>query len=219
MAVTKALGDRVRRLQEQIVKADHDYYLLDQPTLPDAEYDRLVQELQAIEAAHPELITPDSPTQRVGGTPSREFREVRHAAPMLSLNNAFDEASVAAFDARARDGLARAGRPADQIEYACELKFDGLAVNLRYERGELVLGATRGDGAVGEDVIGVDADAEVCAIRRSHDVPRLHGEVHVAPPRERLEGHLDALRHGQHGQAAQVAGDVVQVAAGVGGGG
>ncbi len=132
--------------------ADHDYYLLDQPTLPDAEYDRLMRELQALEAAHPELVSPDSPTQRVGGAPSREFREVRHAAPMLSLNNAFDEASVAAFDTRARDALARAGRSVEQIEYACELKFDGLAVNLRYERGELVLGATRGDGAVGEDV-------------------------------------------------------------------
>ena len=111
MGVAKSLADEVRRLRELIAKADHDYYLLDQPTLPDAEYDRLMHELQALEAAHPELITPDSPTQRVGGAPSREFREVRHAMPMLSLNNAFDEASVAAFDARARDGLARrAGR-------------------------------------------------------------------------------------------------------------
>ena len=142
----------VRRLRAEITKADHDYYLLDQPTLPDAEYDRLMQELQALEAAHPALVTPDSPTQRVGGAPSREFREVRHAAPMLSLNNAFDEADVIAFDTRVRDALLRAGRKVQEVEYACELKFDGLAVNLRYERGELVLGATRGDGAVGEDV-------------------------------------------------------------------
>ena len=134
------------------MKADHDYYLLDQPTLPDAEYDRLMQELQALEAAHPALVTPDSPTQRVGGEPSREFREVRHAAAMLSLNNAFVEANVVAFDTRVRDALLRAGRKVQEVEYACELKFDGLAVNLRYERGELVLGATRGDGAVGEDV-------------------------------------------------------------------
>ncbi len=152
MARAKPPAEDIRRLREQIARADHDYYLLDQPTLPDAEYDRLMRELQALEAAHPELISADSPTQRVGGTASREFREVRHAAPMLSLNNAFDAASVAAFDTRARDALARAGRPVEQIEYACELKFDGLAVNLRYERGELVLGATRGDGAVGEDV-------------------------------------------------------------------
>ena len=147
-----APSERVRRLRAEITKADHDYYLLDQPTLPDAEYDRLMQELQALEAAHPALITPDSPTQRVGGAPSREFREVRHAAPMLSLNNAFDEADVIAFDTRVRDALLRAGRRVQEVEYACELKFDGLAVSLRYERGELVLGATRGDGAVGEDV-------------------------------------------------------------------
>jgi DNA ligase (NAD+) len=147
-----APSERVRRLRAEIMKADHDYYLLDQPTLPDAEYDRLMQELQALEAAHPALVTPDSPTQRVGGAPSREFREVRHAAPMLSLNNAFDEADVIAFDTRVRDALLRAGRKVQEVEYACELKFDGLAVNLRYERGELVLGATRGDGAVGEDV-------------------------------------------------------------------
>ncbi len=134
MARAKPPAEAIRRLREQIVRADHDYYLLDQPTLPDAEYDRLMRELQALEAAHPELVSPDSPTQRVGGAPSREFREVRHAAPMLSLNNAFDEASVAAFDTRARDALARAGRSVEQIEYACELKFDGLAVNLRYEQ-------------------------------------------------------------------------------------
>ena len=147
-----APSERARRLRAEITQADHNYYLLDRPTLPDAEYDRLMQELQALEAAHPELVTPDSPTQRVGGAPSREFREVRHAAPMLSLNNAFDEADVIAFDTRVRDALLRAGRTVQHVEYACELKFDGLAVNLRYERGELVLGATRGDGAVGEDV-------------------------------------------------------------------
>lgn len=152
MARTKPPAGRVRRLREDIARADHDYYLLDQPTLPDAEYDLLMRQLLELEAAHPELVSADSPTQRVGGAPSREFREVRHAAPMLSLNNAFDEADVTAFDARARDGLRRAGRSAESVEYACELKFDGLAVNLRYERGELVLGATRGDGAVGEDV-------------------------------------------------------------------
>ncbi len=147
-----APAEQARRLRAAIAQADHAYYLLDQPTLPDAEYDRLMLELRALEAAHPQLVSPDSPTQRVGGAPSREFREVRHTAAMLSLNNAFDEAGVTAFDTRARDALLRAGRQIEQVEYACELKFDGLAVNLRYERGELVLGATRGDGAVGEDV-------------------------------------------------------------------
>ncbi|HKO68072.1 MAG TPA: NAD-dependent DNA ligase LigA [Burkholderiaceae bacterium] len=179
MARAKPLADNVRRLREQIMQADHDYYLLDQPTLPDAEYDRLMSELQALEAAHPELITPDSPTQRVSGAASREFRAVRHAAPMLSLNNAFDEASVAAFDARVREGLARAGAPVQQIEYACELKFDGLAVNLRYERGELVLGATRGDGAVGEDVTANIRTIRAIPLRlkRAPEVVEVRGEV------------------------------------------
>ena len=179
MSRAKPLADDIRRLREQILQADHDYYLLDQPTLPDAEYDRLMRELQVLEAAHPELITPDSPTQRVSGAPSREFRAVRHAAPMLSLNNAFDEASVAAFDARAREGLARAGAPVQQIEYACELKFDGLAVNLRYEHGELVLGATRGDGAVGEDVTANIRTIRAIPLRlkRAPDVVEVRGEV------------------------------------------
>jgi DNA ligase (NAD+) len=152
VARTASAAEQVRRLREQIARADHEYYLLDRPTLPDAEYDRLMRELQALEADNPDLIVPDSPTQRVGGVASREFAAVRHAMPMLSLNNALSDEELIAFDARARDGLRRAGHPIDAIEYACELKFDGLAVNLRYERGELVLGATRGDGAVGEDV-------------------------------------------------------------------
>lgn len=144
--------ERARILRAEIAQADHNYYLLDRPTLPDAEYDRLMRELQALEAEHPKLVSSDSPTQRVSGAASREFRQVRHAAPMLSLNNAFTEAEVTTFDVRARDALMRAGIEASELEYACELKFDGLAVNLRYENGELVLGATRGNGAVGEDV-------------------------------------------------------------------
>ena len=180
MARAKSPSEDVRRLREQIAQADHDYYLLDQPTLPDAEYDRLMRELHGLEASNPDLITPDSPTQRVGGAPSREFREVRHAVPMLSLNNAFDEASVAAFDTRARDALARSGRVVEQIEYACELKFDGLAVNLRYEHGELVQGATRGDGAVGEDVTANIRTIRAIPLRlgkRAPSVLEVRGEV------------------------------------------
>ena len=180
MARAKSPSDDARRLREQIAQADHDYYLLDQPTLPDAEYDRLMRELHALEAANPGLITPDSPTQRVGGAPSREFREVRHAVPMLSLNNAFDEGSVAAFETRARDALARAGRSVEQIEYACELKFDGLAVNLRYEHGELVQGATRGDGSVGEDVTANIRTIRAIPLRlgkRAPQVLEVRGEV------------------------------------------
>lgn len=174
MASAKSPAQRVRRLRDEIAQADNNYYLLDRPTLPDAEYDRLMRELQALEAEHPELITAESPTQRVGGTASREFRQSRHAAPMLSLNNALNEAEVAAFDARARDGLARAREELNEVEYACELKFDGLAVNLRYENGELALGATRGDGAVGEDV--------TANIRTIRAIPlRLHARAPVVP--------------------------------------
>jgi DNA ligase (NAD+) len=131
----------------------HNYYVLDQPTIPDAEYDRLYRELQALETAHPELVTPDSPTQRVGGKPLDEFPKVRHAVPMLSIRTETDtEASGAqAFDARVRRELGLTETdPA--VEYAAELKFDGLAINLRYEHGVLVQGATRGDGETGEEV-------------------------------------------------------------------
>src|SRR5690554_1571773 len=110
-------------------------------------------ELVALEEAHPDLITPDSPTQRVGATPSAAFDSVRHAVLMRSLNNAFDEDDIRAFDKRNSDTLASAGMlSAGKVTYAAELKFDGLAVSLRYENGQLVRGATRGDGQTGEDI-------------------------------------------------------------------
>ena len=123
------------------------YHVDDDPEISDAEYDALFRELVELEEKHPELVTPDSPTQRVGAKPAEGFAEVRHRVPMLSLANAFDDDDVAAFDRRCREGLER-----DAVEYACELKFDGLAVTLSYADGLLAQGATRGDGAVGEDV-------------------------------------------------------------------
>lgn len=135
-------------LCDELNRHAHTYYALDNPTIPDAEYDILFRELQAIEAAHPELISPDSPTQRVGGAPLPQFDQVRHAVPMLSINNGFSNDDIIAFDRRVREGL----KSEANIEYACELKFDGLAINLRYENGVLVQAATRGDGATGEDV-------------------------------------------------------------------
>src|SRR5205814_260489 len=117
------------------------------PEVSDAEYDALFRELQALEAEHPDLVAADSPTQRVGSAPSEGFAEVTHRVPMLSLANAFDDEDVAAFDRRCREGLERG-----EVEYHCELKFDGLAVTLAYEDGVFVQGATRGDGATGEDV-------------------------------------------------------------------
>ncbi|KAF0098914.1 MAG: DNA ligase (NAD+) [bacterium] len=140
---------RARELRALIDEANYRYYVLDAPSIPDSEYDRLLRELQELEASYPELLTPDSPTQRVGAPPLQDFAQVAHALPMLSLNNAFSKAEVAAFDRRVRDGL---GRPDEEVEYAVEPKFDGLAITLRYEDGLFARGATRGDGYTGEDV-------------------------------------------------------------------
>ena len=148
MAVPKSVAARAAKLREEIERANYDYYVLDAPTLPDAEYDRLFRELQDLERRNPALVTPDSPTMRVGVTPLTGFAQVAHATPMLSLGNAFDDGEVEAFDRRVREGL-EAQR---DVEYAAEPKFDGLAISLTYERGVFALGATRGDGHTGEDV-------------------------------------------------------------------
>ncbi len=121
--------------------------MLDSPEVSDAAYDDLLKELRALEAAHPELVTPDSPTQRVGATPSSAFAPVTHGQAMLSLENAFDAEDVTAFDARARQAAG-----GNEVDYVAEPKLDGLAVNLIYENGQLARAATRGDGATGEDI-------------------------------------------------------------------
>ncbi|HEY9270842.1 MULTISPECIES: NAD-dependent DNA ligase LigA [Achromobacter] len=142
------------RLRAEIEQHNVRYYVYDEPSISDAEYDGLMRELQALEAEHPELVTPESPTQRVGAAPVSAFGSVRHVVPMLSLGNAFDEEDVVAFDRRVTDTLRGAGLlgPAQQADYFCELKLDGLAISLRYEDGRLVQAATRGDGQTGEDV-------------------------------------------------------------------
>ncbi|WP_211453616.1 NAD-dependent DNA ligase LigA [Collimonas antrihumi] len=141
---------RAAWLAAELNRHNHSYYVLDNPSIPDAEYDQLFRELQALEQAHPELNTPDSPTQRVGAAPLPLFEQVTHSIPMLSLGNGFEDNDIVEFDRRVRDGL---DTQADaEIEYAAELKFDGLAINLRYEDGVLVQAATRGDGATGENV-------------------------------------------------------------------
>ncbi|MHB1238339.1 MAG: NAD-dependent DNA ligase LigA, partial [Gallionella sp.] len=144
---------RVHKLREQIKFHDHRYYVMDAPDIPDAEYDKLFRELQALEAQHPDLVAPDSPTQRVGGKVLDGFAPVRHAVAMLSIRTETDisDGGAIAFDARVRKELGLKDSDAP-VEYACELKFDGLAINLRYERGVLVQAATRGDGETGEDV-------------------------------------------------------------------
>jgi DNA ligase (NAD+) len=142
------LERRAEKLRNEINYHNYRYYVLDSPVISDAEYDRLLRELQALEAAHPELIRPDSPTQRVGAQPLPEFGEVRHAIPMTSIDNAFTEEEVSDWDRRVRQGLG----VTQEMIYTAEPKFDGASVSLRYEEGVLVQAGTRGDGTTGEDV-------------------------------------------------------------------
>jgi DNA ligase, NAD-dependent len=145
---------RHAQLVPALRRASELYYQHDAPEISDAEYDQLMRELVALETAFPDLVTPDSPTQRVGAEPTGAFGEVVHRRPMLSLGNVFDEDELRAFDARVRRGLGlpAAPAPAPELRYVAELKIDGLAISLRYERGRFVQGATRGDGTTGEDV-------------------------------------------------------------------
>lgn len=149
-------AQRIAALRQELDAHNYRYYVLDEPSVPDAEYDRLFRELQALEAEHPELVTPESPTQRVGGEALSAFGEVRHEVPMLSLGNAFEEEDLRAFDRSVQNGLGVQGGDlfggGAEVEYSCEPKLDGLAVSLRYENGQLVRGATRGDGSTGEDI-------------------------------------------------------------------
>jgi DNA ligase (NAD+) len=184
---------RIQELTARIREADHAYYLLDNPILSDAEYDRLMRELIALEEANPRLARDDSPTRRVSGTPSEKFEKVAHREPMLSLGNVTTDLELDEFDGRVRKLLGLGA--GDEVEYVCEPKLDGLAVELVYRKGELVEGSTRGDGAVGEDVTanirtvgGLGANAGV--------LPHLHGH-----PPERLEVRGEVLLQKEHFEA------------------
>ncbi len=146
-SIPAEIQQRVAELREQIAYHNYRYYVLDNPEIPDAEYDRLFRELQALEEQYPALVTPDSPTQRVGAEPLKGFAEVRHEIPMLSLGNVFSEEELVDFDRRVREGLG-----VKEVDYSAEPKLDGLAISIRFEEGVLVRAATRGDGTTGEDV-------------------------------------------------------------------
>jgi DNA ligase (NAD+) len=174
---------RAEALRQQLRHHAHRYYTLDAPEIPDAEYDRLFQELQALEAAHPDLVSPDSPTQRVGGAVLDAFTPVRHAVPMLSINTETDTEPSGArnFDNRVRRALGLV-EGAPPLEYVAELKFDGLAMSLRYEHGVLVQAATRGDGEVGEDVTHNVRTIRQIPLRLPADAPpvlEVRGEVYM----------------------------------------
>jgi DNA ligase (NAD+) len=148
LMVSEAIKKRVEKLREEIEYHDYRYYILDQPEISDAQYDRLMRELEKLEEQYPELHSPNSPTQRVGASPLEEFEIVRHTIPMLSLANAFDESEARDFDKRVKKFL----RTSEDIEYVAEPKFDGLAIELVYERSQFIVGSTRGDGINGENI-------------------------------------------------------------------
>jgi DNA ligase (NAD+) len=188
-------ASRATELRDLLEEASYRYHVLDAPTIEDAEYDRLLRELQDLEAAHPELASPDSPTQRVGAPPSVTFAEVRHQVPMLSLGNAFGHDELREFDQRVRRGLGLADEDRG-VTYVCELKIDGLAISLRYEGRSFVRGATRGDGTTGEDVTPNLRTVRAVPLRLRDDPPgdqlEVRGEVYMprgafAELNERLE--------------------------------
>lgn len=168
--------ERMTWLVAELNRASYNYHVLDAPTIPDAEYDKLYHELLALETAHPDQVDPDSPTRRVGDAPIPEFKQVTHAVPMLSLNNGFTDEDIDNFDRRVREGL-----ETRQVAYNAELKFDGLAISLRYENGRLVQAATRGDGYTGEDVTANIRTVNVIPLRlHGRDIPavlEVRGEV------------------------------------------
>jgi DNA ligase (NAD+) len=198
--VPKKLWEKAETLKKVLWYNDLQYYTKDAPKLPDSEYDKLFRELQALEAAHPELLTPDSPTQRVGGKALDSFASVKHVVPMLSIRTETDtEASGAeAFDTRIRKELALTdAEPA--VDYVAELKFDGLAMSLRYENGVLVQAATRGDGETGEDVTQNIRTIGQIPLRLSSDAPKVlevRGEVYMA------RGDFEALNERQRARIA-----------------
>jgi DNA ligase (NAD+) len=146
-AAPASIKKEIEKLREKLKQNEYRYYVLDDPKISDADYDKLMQKLQALEAAYPELVTPESPTVRVGGTPREGFQTVKHARAMLSLDNAFSYDALRDFDRRVREGIGK-----EKIEYIAEHKFDGLSISLQYAGGKLVRGVTRGDGTTGEDV-------------------------------------------------------------------
>ena len=181
-SATAHATQRIAELKRELEQHNRNYYVLDQPTIADSEWDKLFHELVALETKHPELLTADSPTQRVGSKPLDMFTEVTHRLPMLSLGNAFNDQDIDNFDRRCREGL---GLDSAAIEYACEPKFDGLAISLTYVDGVFVQGATRGDGAVGE---GVTEN-----LKTIKSIP-LRLAAHAAPPLLEVRGEVIMLR-------------------------
>lgn len=195
MPADKATSEHAAALARELRAHNRAYYVEDNPRVSDAEYDRLFRELQALEADYPELVTPDSPTQRVGAPPSEAFEAVDHATPMLSLGNCFDDTELAEFDRRARQAVA-----ADTLAYCAEPKFDGIALNLRYEQGVMTLAATRGDGVTGENVTLNARTIRNLPLRLGTDTPPANAEIRgeVVLARSRFDALNERLSQAGH---------------------
>ncbi|NNF67203.1 MAG: NAD-dependent DNA ligase LigA, partial [Gammaproteobacteria bacterium] len=180
MAIAQNIQRRARKLRKEIEHHNYRYYVLNDPDVADAEYDRLMRELVELETEYSDLIVPDSPTQRVGSEPAAQFSQVQHAVPMLSLDNAFSDEELKDFDRRVHERL----KTDEAIAYSAEPKLDGLAVSLRYEKGLLIRAATRGDGTTGEDVTHNIRTISAVPLRlrgKKHpDVVEIRGEVYLS---------------------------------------
>lgn len=187
MTISAEVHQRIQQLREQLNAYSHQYYVLDEPTVPDAEYDRQYRELEELEKEFPELMTADSPTQKVGAVPLASFTQVTHEMPMLSLDNAMNNEELLDFNRKVKDRLKNSGLKKyvleDDIEFACEPKLDGLAVSILYENGQLVQAATRGDGTTGENITqNVRTIKNVPLSLRGHDFPQrleVRGEIYI----------------------------------------
>jgi DNA ligase (NAD+) len=196
MSFNPEITSIINKLREEINEHNYYYYILDQPVISDSQYDQKFRELQQLEKQYPELLSPDSPTQRVGALPLKAFAEVRHDVPMLSLDNGFNREEVIAFDKRVRERL----ETMDEVIYSCEPKMDGLAVSIRYEEGKLTRAATRGDGATGEDITqNIRTIKTVPLLLRGNDFPSIlevRGEVYI-PKKSFLELNAHAAARGE----------------------
>lgn len=183
MTIPTEVSERIQQLCESLNTYSYQYYVLDSPTVPDAEYDRLFRELQSLENDYPEAIQADSPTQKVGAPPLASFSQVTHEMPMLSLDNAMNEAELIDFERKVKDRLKDTTGSAPTLEFACEPKLDGLAVSILYEKGRLVQAATRGDGSTGENItVNVRTIKNVPLSLRGHDYPErleVRGEIYI----------------------------------------
>ncbi|MWN31325.1 MULTISPECIES: NAD-dependent DNA ligase LigA [unclassified Gilliamella] len=194
----KDITEQLTSLRTKIRHHEYCYYVLDTPEIPDSEYDKLIKQLQTLEQQYPDLITPDSPTQRVGGFPLAQFASIKHEIPMLSLDNVFDDTSFIAFNKRVKDRLHLSDT--EHVEYCCELKLDGLAVSLLYKNGQFIQAATRGDGTTGEDITAnVKTIKTIPLVLRGDNIPtrlEIRGEVFITHKGfEKLNA--DAIKHNE----------------------